>query len=116
MILPKQTTQQRPPPDFVATVFIIFLMAGGMALVDTCWSMFGLSSVGIGTAQAQETQTQQQAIDNLDDLLNQYDQGDLPVNDPRLTAAQAKITELEAALQAAQAELAALQATHAACP
>ena len=107
--------QHRPPPDFVATVFIIFLMAGGMAIVDTCWSIYGLSSVGV--AQAQE-QSQQQAIDNLDELLNQYDQGELPANaeHPRLVAAQAKITELEADLAALREAHAALQATHAASP
>jgi Tfp pilus assembly protein PilN len=113
MILPKRTTQHRPPPDFVATVFILSLMAGGMALVDTCWS--GLA--GVGTAQAQE-QTQQQAIENLDNLLaqyEQYEQGDLPADDPRLVAAQAKITELEAELAALREAHAALQATHAAC-
>ena len=113
-MIPEQTTQHRPPPEFVATVFIIFLMAGGMALVDTCWS--GLA--GVGTAQAQETQTQQQAIENLDNLLDQYDQyeqGDLPADGPRLVAAQAKITELEAELAALREAHAALQATHAAC-
>jgi hypothetical protein len=99
---------------------MIFLMAGGMAFPfgDAC---FGPSSIGRlgGVAQAQtQSETQQQAIDNLDDLLNQYDRGHLPANAdyaPRLVAAQAKITELETALQAAQAALAALQATHAAC-
>jgi len=114
MILPKQTTRQRPPPDFASTVFVIFLMAGGMALVDTCWSGLGFSSAGV--AQAQEAQTQQQAIENLDDLLNQYDQGDLPENDPRLVAAQTKITELEAELAALKEAHAALKAAHADCP
>jgi hypothetical protein len=114
MILPKQTTQQRPPPDFIATICMIFLMAGGMAFVDTCWSGLGFSSAG--TAQAQEAQTQQQAIDNLDELLNQYDQGDLPADDPRLVAAQTKITELEAELAALKEAHAALKAAHADCP
>ena len=109
----KTPKQHRPPPDFIATVFVIFLMAGGMALVDTCWTAFGLS--GGGVARAQE-QSQQQAIENLDELLNQYDQGDLPANDPRLVAAQTKITELEAELAALKEAHAALQATHAACP
>lgn len=91
----------RPQPDTFSTVLMIFVIAAGMAAV----------------AQAQETSPTQQSIQELEVLLGQYDQGgyeNLPP-DPRLTAAEDRIIELEAELKTLREAHAALQATHAAC-
>lgn len=79
-------------PDYFPTLVLVIAMAGVMALGDTC-----LSQLPMAHAQSQE-----QAIENLEELLGQYDQEGYAnqtmtqTGDAELAAASTRIAELEA--------------------
>ena len=91
-------------PDYFPTLVLVMLVAGAMATVETCY--LGGAGVGVAHAQDAKPQSQQQAIENLEELLGQYDQGEYAYGNQtqqqaieNLAAAQARITELEAEVE-----------------
>lgn len=96
-------------PDYFPTLVLVFLMAGAMAIVETCF----LTSAGTAHAQDAKPQSQQQAIENLEELLGQYDQGEYANQTSELAAAQARITELEAQVAEAARQQEELKHQHA---
>ncbi len=83
--------------DHLPLLLIVFLVAGAMAVLESCF---------ISPALAQDQGSQEAAIENLEVLLGQYDQGDYHV--PTKTS-----TELATELAAAQATITELRAQHA---
>ena len=65
-------------------------------------------------ATPQQAAKQQEAIENLEELLGQYEQGEYANQTSGLAAAQARITELEMALGLLSKQHEDLQAEHAA--
>lgn len=107
----------RPPPNLSPThvpILMMLVIAGGFAIAqESC----------VPTVQAQgrtpQGQTQSEAIENLEVLLGQYDQGDYHVPTKTsaelataLAVAQATISELQAEISELQTEITALQAEH----
>jgi hypothetical protein len=85
------------PTDHLPLLLIVFLVAGAVAVLESC----------LTPALAQDqSQRQGAAIENLEELLGQYDQGDYHV--PTKTSA-----ELATALAVAQATITELRAQHA---
>ena len=99
--------------DHLPLLLIVFLVAGAMAALESCFLSPAL-------AQDQTTRgSQEAAIENLEVLLGQYDQGDYHVPTKtsaelatELAAAQATITELQAASTALRAQHALLLNEH----
>lgn len=100
----------RLAPSHVPILMAIFLIAATFSVIESCV---------LSPAQAQD-QTQSEAIENLEALLGQYDQGDYHVPTKtnaelatELAVAQATITELQTALSELQTKHTALKAR---CP
>ena len=100
----------RPPPNVspshVPILMVIFFIAAVFSVLDSCVP---------SPAQAQD-QTQSEAIENLEMLLGQYDQGDYHVPTKtsaelatELAVAQAMITGLQTENAALQTEITGLQ-------
>ena len=88
------------PRQHLPLLLIVFLVAGAVAVLESC-----LTSPALAQDQSQ-SQRQGAAIENLEELLGQYDQGDYHV--PTKTSA-----ELATALAVAQATITELRAQHA---
>lgn len=101
------------PQDHLPLLLIVFLVAGAMAVLESCFLSPAL-------AQDQTTRgSQEAAIENLEELLGQYDQGGYHVPTKtsgelatELAVAQATITELQTGITALRAQHALLLNEH----
>ena len=98
------------PQDHLPLLLIVFLVAGAMAVLESCF---------LSPALAQDQSQTQGAIENLEELLGQYDQGGYHVPTKtsgelatELAVAQATITELQTGITALRAQHALLLNEH----